>query len=120
MADWSMANPMEWKEFRLLKNILISSFRMKNINFRKSFDLLQLYQKIKKEGGKGSKILYKYDKRAISIQQMFIKENISSKGKAIIDTFHLPYSYKYDSFCDFVFYQENYGKFKQVGLRAEL
>ena len=51
---------------------------------------------------------------------MFIRENISTKGKGVIDTFHLPYSYKFDNFCDFVFYEENYAKFKQVGLRAEL
>jgi len=68
------------------------------------------------------KILYKFDKKAISVQQVFIRENISTRlrGRVLVDTFHLPYSYKYDNFCDFVTYTENYVKYKQMGFRAEL
>ena len=41
-----------------------------------------------------------------------IKENITSGGKVLKDTFHLPFAYKYDNFCDFVIYTEHYGKYK--------
>jgi hypothetical protein len=50
---------------------------------------------------------------------MYIKETISSRGTSV-DTFHLPFSYKFDNFCHFVTYTENYVKVKQVGFRAEL
>lgn len=50
---------------------------------------------------------------------MYIRETISRRGTSV-DTFHLPFSYRYDNFCHFVAYTENYVNVKQVGFRAEL
>ena len=49
-----------------------------------------------------------------------VQENISSKGHVVKETFHLPFAYKYDNFCDFVTYTEDYATHKQVGYRAEI
>ena len=38
----------------------------------------------------------------------------------MIETFHLPFAYKYDNFCDFVTYSEDYVTHKQVGYRGEI
>ena len=50
---------------------------------------------------------------------MYIRETISSRGISI-DTFHLPFSFKYDNFCHFVTETDNYVKVKLVAFRAEL
>ena len=91
---------------------------MKNALFKKRDEILE-HEDLKPLS---NKILYKYDRRAISIQQVFIKENISTRnrGRVLVDTFHLPYAYKYDNFCEFLYYEENHVKFKQIGIRAEV
>jgi hypothetical protein len=98
----------------LLRNIMVSSYRMKDVNFKKSQDVLQLY-----ESHLNLKILYKFDKKAISIQSLEIRENITSHGKAVKDTFFLPYSYKYNNFCEVVVTEENLVKYHQLGLKVE-
>lgn len=102
----------------MLKNIFISSYRMKNALFKNRDEILD-HDSLKKLA---DKILYKLDRRALSIQQVYIKENISTKqrGRVLVDTFHLPYAYKYDNFCEFLYYEENHVKFKQAGMRAEV
>jgi hypothetical protein len=51
----------------LLKNLLLSSFKMKNTNFKNSEAVLDLYEKIAKRSDKDHKILYKYEKQVVSI-----------------------------------------------------
>lgn len=102
----------------MLKNIFISSYRMKNALFKSRDEILD-HRGLAKLS---NKMLYKFDRRAVSIQQVFIKENISTKqrGRVLVATFHLPYAYKYDNFCEFLYYEENHVKFKQAGMRAEV
>jgi hypothetical protein len=38
----------------------------------------------------------------------------------LVQTFHLPESFKYDNFCELVTYAENYVLFKEKGITAEL
>lgn len=52
----------------LLKNLLLSSFKMKNTNFKNSEAVLDLYAKIAKRSDRKHKILYKYEKQVVSIQ----------------------------------------------------
>lgn len=51
----------------LLKNVLLSSFKMKNTNFKNSEAVLELYDKLAKHNDKKHKILYKYEKQVVSI-----------------------------------------------------
>lgn len=38
----------------------------------------------------------------------------------LVETFHLPESFKYDNFCELVTYTENYVILKEKGFRGEL
>lgn len=38
----------------------------------------------------------------------------------MVDTFHLPYSYKYDYFCELQVGLENYVKFKQMSIKLDV
>ena len=71
----------------ILRNILVTQFKMKDINFQKRQDLQELQ-------------LYKYYRWVVTVQNLSIRENISTQGTSMVDTFHLPYSYKYDYFCE--------------------
>ena len=64
--------------------------------------------------------MYKYEKQALSIQRVIMRENISSSKNNIIDSLHLPFQYKYDNFCDFIIYTENHVFKKFCGFRSEL
>ena len=69
---------------------------------------------------KSEKILYKYEKQALSIQNIQINENITSHGAMLVETFHLPEAFKHDNFCELVAYTENFVVVKERGFTAEL
>ena len=67
-----------------------------------------------------NRILYKYEKQGMQIENLQIRESISKKGKVIIEILHLPFRYKFDNFCEFSTYTEDYGNFKEKGFLTQL
>ena len=67
---------VRWYHQIVVKNLLVSFYKMKDINSN-NFN-------------SPANSLYKYEKHSVSIQIVNIKENITSKGKMLLDTFHCP------------------------------
>ena len=106
----------------VLRNVLVTSFRSKNINFRKKTDLI-CFEAMKTRMSAmdcSNQTPYKLDSKAVTIHSLEVKETVSSRGKVAKDCLFLPYAYKFDNFLNFSLGSDLYSSCELLSLKSEV